>query len=119
MSKLQGKPPGLLRARPQLKGKAGLYLPSAKRAALLRRPHNLNHASGSFVYVEPRLRCMKRNDVDGSSKRKALARRQLDQLVDRVKTGDAGIQFSMGLFWVVLGVACAALAWMLLTILLK
>jgi hypothetical protein len=62
---------------------------------------------------------MKRNDVDGSSKRRALARRQLDQLVHRVKTGDAGIQFSMGLFWVVLGAACAALACMLLTILLK
>jgi hypothetical protein len=62
---------------------------------------------------------MKRNDVDGFSKRRASARRQLDQLVDRVKAGDPGIQFSMGLFWVILGVACAAFAWMLLTILLK
>ena len=53
------------------------------------------------------------------SKRKALARRQLDQIVDRVKAEDTNNQFSMGVFWVILGVACATLAWMLLTILLK
>jgi hypothetical protein len=62
---------------------------------------------------------MKQNLVDGFSKRRALARRQLDQLVNRVKAGEAGNQFSMGAFWVILGAACAALAWMLLTILLK
>jgi hypothetical protein len=62
---------------------------------------------------------MKPNEVDESSKRRALTRRELDQLVDRVKAGNAGTEFSMGLFWVILGVACAALAWILLTILLK
>jgi hypothetical protein len=62
---------------------------------------------------------MKRIDVDGSGKRRALVRRQLEQLVDRVRAGDARNQFSMGVFWVILGVACATLAWILLTILLK
>jgi hypothetical protein len=62
---------------------------------------------------------MKRNDVDGFGKRRALARQQLDQLVDRVKAGVAGNQFSMGVFWVILGVACVTLAWVLLTILVK
>jgi hypothetical protein len=61
---------------------------------------------------------MKRNKVDGFHKRKAFVRAQREQ-IDSVKAGEARNQFAMRIIWVVLGTACAALGWVLLTILLK
>jgi len=57
--------------------------------------------------------------VDGSDKRKAFAHRQRDQLIASVEAGDARNQFAMRIVWFILGAVCAALGWVLLTILLK
>jgi hypothetical protein len=62
---------------------------------------------------------MKRNNMDGYDKRKAFARRQRARLIDGVKAGDATKQFAMRMIWLILGVACAALGFVLLTILLR
>jgi hypothetical protein len=62
---------------------------------------------------------MKRHNADGFDKRKAFARRQRDQLIDSVKAGDAKNQFAMRVMWLILGTACAALAWVLITILVR
>jgi hypothetical protein len=57
--------------------------------------------------------------VDGSEKREAFARRHRDHLMNSVKTGDARNQFAMRVIWLIMGAACAALGWVLLTILLR
>jgi hypothetical protein len=62
---------------------------------------------------------MKPNDVNEYDNRRAFARRQLDRLIDGVKAGDTTSQVAMVVFWLVLGAACAALGFVLLTILLK
>jgi len=62
---------------------------------------------------------MKRNNVDRFDKQKALAHQQRDQLVDGVKAGEPRNQFAMRVIWLILGAACVALGWVLLTILLK
>jgi hypothetical protein len=62
---------------------------------------------------------MKRNNMGGFDKRKVVARRQRDQLIDSVKAGDARNHFAMRVIWLVLGAACATLGWVLITILLK
>jgi hypothetical protein len=62
---------------------------------------------------------MKQNSAYGFHKRKAFARRQRDQLVDSVKAGDDRNQFAMRVMWLILGTACAALAWVLITILVR
>jgi hypothetical protein len=62
---------------------------------------------------------MKRKKVDGSGKRKAFVLRLRDQTVDSVNGGDASNQFVMRVFWLILGAACVALGWVLLTILLR
>jgi len=62
---------------------------------------------------------MKRNNVDGFDKRKAFARQQRDKLMASVKAGDARNQFAMRVIWLILGTACAALGWVLLTILVR
>jgi len=62
---------------------------------------------------------MKRNNVDGYDKRMAFARQQRDQLPDSVKAGDATNRLAMRAIWLILGAACAALGFVLLTILLR
>jgi hypothetical protein len=62
---------------------------------------------------------MKRDNVDRSGKRKTFVLRPRDQTVDSVNGGDARNQFGMRVFWLILGAACAALGWVLLTILLR
>ena len=62
---------------------------------------------------------MKRNNLDGLDKRKAFARRRRDQLIASVEAGEARNQFAMRVIWLVLGTACAALGWVLLTILVR
>jgi hypothetical protein len=62
---------------------------------------------------------MKRNNVYGSDKPRAFECRQRDQLIDSFKAGDARNQFGMRVIWLILGAACAALGWVLLTILLR
>jgi hypothetical protein len=62
---------------------------------------------------------MKRKNVGGFDKQKAFARRQHGQLIDSVKAGDARSQFAMRVVWLILGTACAALGWVLITILLR
>ena len=62
---------------------------------------------------------MKINNADGYDNRRAFARRQLDRLIDGIKTGDTTNQVAMVVFWLVLGAACAALGFVLVTILLK
>jgi hypothetical protein len=62
---------------------------------------------------------MKRDNVDRSGKRKTFVLRLRDQTVDSVNGGDARNQFAMRVIWLILGAACAALGWVLLTILLR
>jgi hypothetical protein len=62
---------------------------------------------------------MKQNSVDGFDKQKSFGRRQRDQLPESVQAGEAGGQFAMRIIWLVLGAVCAALGWVLLTILLR
>ena len=87
---------------------------------------HLNRAPKSFVYVEwvdilshQTQECMKLNDLDGYDNRRAFARRQLDRLIDGIKAGDTTNRFAMLVFWLVLGAACAALGFVLFTILLR
>ena len=79
----------------------------------------MNRACVSFVYVLARLGCMKRNNMDGYDKRSAFARRQRDRLIDGVKAGDPTNQFAMRMIWFILGLACAALGFVLFTILVR
>jgi hypothetical protein len=62
---------------------------------------------------------MKRNNLGRFDKGKGLVRRQRVQLIDGVKAGDARNQFAMRVIWLILGGACAALGWVLITILLR
>ena len=62
---------------------------------------------------------MKLNNSDGYDNRRAFAGRQLDRLIDGIKAGDTTSHVAMAVFWLVLGAACAALGFVLLTILLK
>jgi hypothetical protein len=62
---------------------------------------------------------MKRNNMGGYDKRSPFGRRQRDRLIDGVKAGDAPNQFDMHIIWLILGVACAALGFVLFTILLR
>jgi hypothetical protein len=62
---------------------------------------------------------MKRNNLEGSDKRRKFAGHQRDQLIDDINASDARNQFAMRVIWLILGAACAVLGWVLLTILLK
>ena len=62
---------------------------------------------------------MKRNNVEGFDKRRKFADQQDDQLIHSVKAAEAKNQFAMRVIWLILGTACAALGWVLLTILLR
>ena len=62
---------------------------------------------------------MKRNNEDGFDKQKSFGRRQRDQLAESFNAEEAGSQFAMRIIWLVLGAVCAALGWVLLTILLR
>jgi hypothetical protein len=62
---------------------------------------------------------MKRNNEDGFDKQKPFARRQRDLLTASVQAGEAGNQFAIRVIWLVVGAVCAALGWVLLTILLR
>jgi len=52
---------------------------------------------------------MKRNNVDGSEKRKAFVLRLRAQTIDSVNGGDARNQLAMRVIWLILGAACVAL----------
>jgi hypothetical protein len=60
---------------------------------------------------------MKQTKLDGSRRRKALARWQREQLIDGVEADGARYQFAVRVFWLILGTSCAAVGWVLLTIL--
>jgi hypothetical protein len=62
---------------------------------------------------------MQQSDRDETDKRRAFAFWQRDQHIERVKADDAGRQFAMRVIWLLLGVACAVLGCVLLTILLR
>jgi hypothetical protein len=62
---------------------------------------------------------MKKNKVDGFDKRKTFTRWKRDQGFKTAKSGETRIQFAMRAIWLTLGAACAALGWVLLTILLR
>jgi len=62
---------------------------------------------------------MKRNNEDGFDKQKSFGRRQRDQLAESFNVEEGGSQFAMQIVWLVLGAVCAALGWVLLTILLR
>jgi hypothetical protein len=62
---------------------------------------------------------MKQIRSDGFENWKAFARQQRDQFMERFKVDGARYQFGMRLFWLVLGTACAAIGWELLTILMR
>jgi hypothetical protein len=62
---------------------------------------------------------MKQSSSDGFENWKAFARQQRDQFMERFKVDGARYQFGMRLFWLVLGTACAAIGWELLTILIR
>jgi hypothetical protein len=62
---------------------------------------------------------MKPDNLDGFSKREGLARRRADQLLASENSRDARTKFAMRVIWFILAAACAALACVLFTILLK
>jgi hypothetical protein len=61
---------------------------------------------------------MKRSK-DGADNWKAFARRQRDELIDRLKADDERFQLETRVLWIILAAACAALGWALLMILVK
>jgi hypothetical protein len=61
---------------------------------------------------------MKQIKVDGSRNRRALAR-QRDQIIEQTEANDARYQFGMRVLWLILVAACAAVGWVLLTILVR
>ena len=62
---------------------------------------------------------MKRNNLGRFDKGKGFVHRQRVQLLDGVKAGDARNQYAMRVIWLILGGACAALGWVLITILFR
>jgi hypothetical protein len=62
---------------------------------------------------------MKSRGSKESQKHNVLLRSQLCEPTNRVNKETARHEFGMGILWLVLGTACAALAWILLSILLK
>jgi hypothetical protein len=62
---------------------------------------------------------MKRGNADGSTKGKAFAWKQRDQHMDRDAAEDARCRLLMRIVWITLGVACAILGAVLLTILVR
>ncbi|MBV8176805.1 MAG: hypothetical protein JO151_19900 [Verrucomicrobia bacterium] len=53
------------------------------------------------------------------SDRKAFRQLQVDKSIERAKPDDARYRFGISIFWLPLGATRAALAWVLLTILVK
>jgi hypothetical protein len=62
---------------------------------------------------------MKGRGANGSGKRKVVLRSHLSQPMERLKDDDSRYHVGLRIFWVVLGAACAVLAWVLFTILLR
>jgi hypothetical protein len=62
---------------------------------------------------------MKSRGSKESQKSKVLLRSHLCGSINRVNKETARHEIGMGILWLVLGTACAALAWILLSILLK
>jgi hypothetical protein len=62
---------------------------------------------------------MKQTKSDGSGEQKALTRCQCEQLIDGVEADGARYQFAVRVFWLILGTACAAVGWVLLSILVR
>jgi hypothetical protein len=62
---------------------------------------------------------MKPRESKESQKSKVLLRSQVCEPTNRVNRETARHEFGMGILWLVLGTTCAALAWILLSILLK
>ena len=62
---------------------------------------------------------MKQSSPDGFENWKAFARQQRHQFMDRFKADGTRYQLGMRVFWLVLGTACAAIGWELLTILMR
>jgi hypothetical protein len=62
---------------------------------------------------------MKRNNVDAFEKRKAFVLILCAQTIDSVNGRDPRNRFAMRVVWLILGIACVALGWELLTILLR
>jgi hypothetical protein len=61
---------------------------------------------------------MKQTEVDGSRNRRALAR-QRDQIIEQTEANDARYRLGMRVLWLILVAACAAVGWVLLTILVR
>jgi hypothetical protein len=62
---------------------------------------------------------MRQSRSEGFESWRAFARQQRHQIMDRFKADGTGYQFGMRVFWLVLGTACAAIGWELLTILMR
>jgi hypothetical protein len=62
---------------------------------------------------------MKQSRSEGFENGRAFARQQRHQIMERFKADGTGYQFGMRIFWLVLGTACAAIGWELLTILMR
>ena len=62
---------------------------------------------------------MKQTEVDGSRNRRALARWQRDQIIEQTEATDARYRLGMRVLWLILVAACAAVGWLLLTILVR
>ena len=62
---------------------------------------------------------MKRGNADGFNKPRALAREERNQAMDRDEANAARYRLAMRVIWITLGIVCAVLGTVLLTILLK
>ena len=62
---------------------------------------------------------MNQNNVNGFEKREAFAGRRCEQLPEHVKAGNAKNNLALRALWLILGVACAVLGSVLLSILLR
>jgi hypothetical protein len=62
---------------------------------------------------------MKRSKAAGFDQRKESATQRFAQFLESGKDGHSGSQFAMGVFWLLLGGACAALGCVLFVILLR
>ncbi|MBV8379123.1 MAG: hypothetical protein JO279_19180 [Verrucomicrobia bacterium] len=69
--------------------------------------------------LSPQTKSIKPDNPDGFRKRAAFERRPADQLREIDHSGGARTELAMGVIWFILAAACAALACVLFTILLK
>ncbi len=72
------------------------------------------HTSNWFLFCRITQGCM-----NGFDTWRAFARWRHDQIIERIEADHARYEFDMRVYWLIRGTGCAAVGWVLLTILMR